>query len=777
LNRPIKQKVSIKNIHPASGHHPIGDRRTSEDQRPERTGSDDAPGNLTDDSSRGNPDARSQSYRQELPYLSDYLARLGGQEKHQPKRLLGVFAKHSDAIADNPEAGAAPHLRDRHHIANERKNIEQRREPRGGAVAGNPPTDTLQVNSLTLSPLPLHELPYWSAYLSRLGGQVKQAAKPKTWPRVFIEQRKAKSWRQLFFTQRKAKIPHDNLRQDLVAASASAEQGRHPIGDRRVHNSSRRGVEANKIPVPYSLRVADLVEKSLYSRVGLRIWSYYFLAKLGLFWKELIAFHLLGNLAFALFILIPVTSYCRVKNVITVVLAFALLYYDSWLPPVGRLMSQASLLSNFSFAYLFELLGRFISWPVIGMLFAFMAVCFILSRWVRIDAVAIASMAIVGVFQILPLGHDVEQVMPDMDNVMQDFFARESKRSVLFVTPQADAVPFDVIFLHVCSLSWDDVHAVGLEEHPLWKRFDILLTKFNSAASYSGPGAIHLLRAKCGQQKHGEMYLPAAEKCYLMNSLQRSGFVTDVALNHDGKFDDFLGQLKEHGRLTPAPLALGGLEVTQYAFDKSPVYDDLAVLGRWLETRQTSNSSRVALYYNTVSMHDGNHLPGTHTSLDSLATYRTNLAKFLDETESFLQKLDASGRRAIVVMVPEHGGAVRGDKMQIAGLREIPTPSIALVPVGIKVIGDNIQREGEALLIDKPTSYLAISHIVERMLEQSPFNNNSFAPSDYVVDLPVTPFVAQNETTTVAEYDDQYYLKRGAAKWEAYTEFNKSAEK
>lgn len=625
------------------------------------------------------------------------------------------------------------------------------------------------------APLAVEALPSWSSYVGRLSEQVKQAAKPQSWQRVFVEQRKPKSWRRLFFERRKTGMPPNEAGHDRVAGDMPVAA--HPIGERRVHDRPRRepaaGGDASKTPLPYSLRVADLVEKRLYSRVGLRIWSYYFLAKLGLFWKELIDFHSPANLAFAVFILIPAPSLRKAKGIVTVVLALSLLYYDSWLPPIGRLFSQASLLSNFSFAYFIELLGRFISWPVIGLLLAFLTVCLILSRWVRIDAVAIVSMAALGVFQILPMGHAAQKPMPDMDRIMHEFFAGEAQRSVSFVTPQADAVPFDVIFIHVCSLSWDDVLAVGLDQHPLWQRFDMLLTRFNSAASYSGPAAIHLMRAKCGQQEHGRMYLPTEDKCYLMNGLQLAGFDENVALNHDGKFDDFLGQLKQHGRLEAPPMPLDGLEAVQYAFDKSPVYDDLSVLDRWLEQRQKSPAGRVALYYNTVSMHDGNHFPGVDSAPNTLSTYKMRLSKFLDELNTFLQKLDQSGRRAVVVMVPEHGGALRGDKMQIAGLREIPTPAITIVPVGIKVVGGNVKREGDALTIDKPTSYLAISHIVERMLEQSPFTDHRFVPSDYVENLPETPFVAQNEKTTVIEYDDQYYLGRGAGKWERYSEFNK----
>ena len=84
------------------------------------------------------------------------------------------------------------------------------------------------------------------------------------------------------------------------------------------------------------------------------------------------------------------------------------------------------------------------------------------------------------------------------------------------------------------------------------------------------------------------------------------------------------------------------------------------------------------------------------------------------------------------------------------------------------------KRAGESLSIDQSTSFLAISHIVQRMLEKSPYAGNSFMPSDYVVDLPLTPFVSQNERSTVAEYNHRFYLNRGDGEWEEYEEFNKT---
>lgn len=522
-----------------------------------------------------------------------------------------------------------------------------------------------------------------------------------------------------------------------------------------------------------------------FATVTLGAWSFYFLAKLLLFWRELIGFHPLENLAFAAFILLPVKSrrWRRVKTAATLLLAVVLLYYDSWLPAIGRVLSQATLLSGFSLNYLIELIGRFISLPTVAMLVIVWVVYWFVSRWIRVGAIVIAGMAAMAILQNpapRPIAQSAQtgkqaggivtaDTKPDMDKVLQAFYIREKSRSVSFPTPPADAVPFDVIFIHVCSLSWDDLRTMGLDTHPLWHRFDFLMTRFNSAASYSGPAAIRILRSTCGQPPHANLYTPASEQCYLMNNLKRSGFEPGLALNHDGHYDDFLQTVQTQGLLNVSPIPLEGIAITQHAFDNSPIYDDFHVLARWLENRQKSSTPRMALFYNTVSLHDGNHLDGANSKLDSMGTYKVRLAKLLDDLEKFMQSIEKSGRRAVVAMIPEHGAAVRGDKMQIAGLREIPSPAITLVPVGIKVIGGNLQREGNTLSIDEPTSYLAVSHIIARLLEAPPFTKNSFAPSDYVAGLPATPFVSQNDAVVIAGYNHRYYLRQDAAGWVDYS--------
>jgi hypothetical protein len=76
----------------------------------------------------------------------------------------------------------------------------------------------------------------------------------------------------------------------------------------------------------------------------------YFIAKI-VCSMELTGFHPLENIAFAAFILLPVKHRWVVGLKAILSLAVVLLYYDSWLPPIGRVVAQASLLSSFSLPY------------------------------------------------------------------------------------------------------------------------------------------------------------------------------------------------------------------------------------------------------------------------------------------------------------------------------------------------------------------------------------------------------------------------------------------
>ncbi len=91
------------------------------------------------------------------------------------------------------------------------------------------------------------------------------------------------------------------------------------------------------------------------------------------------------------------------------------------------------------------------------------------------------------------------------------------------------------------------------------------------------------------------------------------------------------------------------------------------------------------------------------------ADYKVRAQKLFDDLDNFFTELEKSGRKVMVVVVPEHGGALKGDKMQVSGLRDIPSPSITNVPTAVKFFGMKAPHEGAPIIIDQPSSYLAVS--------------------------------------------------------------------
>ena len=511
--------------------------------------------------------------------------------------------------------------------------------------------------------------------------------------------------------------------------------------------------------------------RSVSDRLGW--WNLYFIAKLVLLALGLIGLHLIENLAFAVVLgAMAAPRWRRLRPWVGVPVAIALAYYDSWLPGFSRVVSQVSVISGFSAAYLAELAGRFVNATVLGALVVALVAFIAIKRFVRLDVFVVAAMIALALVLAPPKPAADTTAAKDAagspapkspDAMLSEFFQAEAQRAVAFPKPPEASTPFDVIFIHVCSLSWDDLQATGMDKHPLLASFDAVLRRFNSVSTYSGPAAIRFLRAGCGQTRHKDLYAPAPARCLLMPDLQEAGLEMQLVLNHDGHFDDFLSFVKAQGVQVPA-LPINGIAAPQRSFDDSRIHDDAAVLARWLEARQKSAAPRAAVYYNTVSLHDGNRLVSDPKTKSS-ETYKARLVKLLDDLNGFVGKLAASGRRAVVVLIPEHGAAWRGDAAQIAGLREIPTPAITLVPVGIRVIGPDARRSGEALQVSEPTSYLALSYIVARMLAKPPYGAEGFRPSDYTAGMPTTEFVSEGETATILRRGSSYLIRQDQDPW------------
>ncbi|MDW3682879.1 cellulose biosynthesis protein BcsG [Cupriavidus sp. CV2] len=518
------------------------------------------------------------------------------------------------------------------------------------------------------------------------------------------------------------------------------------------------------------------------------LWNLYFAAKLYLCATGQVAPKWLFNILFASVLLFPLRRrWLRLlRQCLALPAGAALLYWESNLPPFARVASQFSNLQSFTPAYMLELSQRVISHQMIVTAMAALIAYAIVNRWVRVSTFVLLALLVVPMWQQVggiaagtaatriaggtagtpgPAGVDSAAVAGDKDAQLAGFREQESKRQVSFgKLAAAPDAQFDIVVLHICSLAWDDLDVAKARNHPLLSRFDFLFKDFSSAASYSGPAAIRLLRASCGQQSHQALYSQAPAQCHLFEDLALAGFDVKMLMNHDGHFDNFLDVVqKEIGVPDVKPEPTAGLPVAMRAFDNSPILDDYAVLENWYKGRLAQKGGPMALYYNTVSLHDGNRLHGQ--KLTSLESYPLRVNKLLGDVDKLIELIGRSGRKAVVVFVPEHGAALRGDENQIAGMREIPSPRIVHVPVGVKLVGLPAPAAGQPLTIEAPSSFLALVQLLSNIVADSPFRPGAPALPQYANELPQTQMIGEGDDTVMLRRRNDYVVRGADGIW------------
>ena len=511
-------------------------------------------------------------------------------------------------------------------------------------------------------------------------------------------------------------------------------------------------------------------------------WNLYFLSKVILAWMGALDLHILSNLLLLAALLVPLPwRGARIaRTVVAIPVAVALYYQDTWWPPFERLLAQPGVL-DFSASYWLELLGRFINWQMVALLALLVCGYWLLKPWLRVTTLSVLGMLGMAAMA-LPLpaglqfaggggataaqgggGTGAPRGGPANNETLNAYLAGFYQQQAGLKTafpPAHGGTPFDVIILNICSLAWSDLDEVGLRHNPLFDGMDVVFDDFNSATSYSGPAAIRLLRASCGQTSHTALFDPVPAQCQLFANLQALGFQNELAMNHT-----------KYGGLAATPLPIENYPRALIAFDKSPLRRDSDVLTGWLKRRQAETTGQVALFYNTISLHDGNRIVGADGRAMA-SDYKARAQMVLGDLDGFIDALEKNGRRAVVVVVPEHGAALHGDRMQIPGMREIPSPSITHVPVGVKLVGMGIPAAGGPRRVTAPSSYLAISELVARI-----YALNAQAPADgrnwdgLLQGLPTTPSVSENEGAKVIDYDGRPWLQlKGSQAWTPYPE-------
>lgn len=509
---------------------------------------------------------------------------------------------------------------------------------------------------------------------------------------------------------------------------------------------------------------------------GLGHWNLYFILKFALQWGGYLNIQVLPNLLFAAFLLLPLNGRFSVigRRLIAVPAAVALFYQDTWLPPLSNWMAWPSAADFFS-GHLLVLAERLVDWNLFGWLLLLVVAYLFVQPWLRMTTLSLVALAWLGCVNLLVLypGHEPDATRVSapsdtvmgasaaLDNYLQQFYRTEAERRVGFKPSTSAAQPFDLVLINIDSMAWDDLDFSGLRDHPLLRQMDVQFDHFNSAASERIPATLRLLRAGCGQTPRSQLYVPAEEPCLLFDELGRQGFVGETLLNHTGQLDGFLNAVQTLGALPGPEIDLSHLSPVLAGPDGSPVLRDGEVLDLWWQHRQAQPDQRVALFYNTLTLYEGNRLVTVHGA-GRRADYKARAQTLLDDLNGFIEQLELSGRPVVVVMVPDRGAALRGDRMQFPGMREIPGPAITQVPVGIKLIGMGRNPRTAPLHISEPSSYLALAQIIDRLYASSSrVEDQQPDLQPLLTGLAQTSWVSESENSLVLDYAATPYVRIG----------------
>lgn len=523
---------------------------------------------------------------------------------------------------------------------------------------------------------------------------------------------------------------------------------------------------------------------------GLGVWNVYFIIAFALAAFGYIELNLLGNALLMAWLLLPVgPKWLRIlRGTLGVAAAAVLLYSESWLPGVDSILANKGGIAGFSLLYMAEFALDFINVKMVGWGLLVFLGYFLVRRYVRMTFFTIVyflgAVTMPWVQSILPerapvvtadAGGQTNEAAAPAKTGKADakavgewydaFLAYEHDRRARFPNGLSEKdTPFDILLLSICSVSNDDLAVSQLDQHPLFKEFNIRFDSFNAATAYSGPALLRLLNGACGQPSHSELYGERRPECEIMTRLGTLGYSQRLLMDHSGEYDNFLQSMRDKAGVT-ATLDNAKYPTRYMGFDDEEIADSLAVLRHWQRTQVKSKAGRTATLINFIALHDGNRLPGRGRA----EPFKPRAQEMFDNIRTFLRELERSGRKTMVVIVPEHGAAVRGDKIQVPRLRDIPTMRISRVPVMVKFVGLK-GMPNEPIHVTGNTSYLALTSLIGKTLETDYFSKDGgTVPLEQLVhDLPQTNPVSENGTVQTLEYQGREYFRQNGGEWKPY---------
>lgn len=460
-------------------------------------------------------------------------------------------------------------------------------------------------------------------------------------------------------------------------------------------------------------------------------------------------------------------------------LALLLVYHESFLPPPSALNANAADLSDFSVSFILDFLKSAVNPKLTLALLSTLVLTALLSAYVRLTVFALGALlfslnagsltgtqaesaTLTADLSDNPLDMELPPTEENLNAYLNAFYAHENTRRTLFpATLPSGNGDFDIVLLNICSLASDDLSYSGLEKADFLSRLDITFENFNSATSYSGPATLRLLKSACGQSSHASLYTSRPE-CELFTALSLLNFKEQAFFDHSGTFGDYLKSLKEVGGLSVPLAAQRDYRVALKAFDGEGIYAASDVFNHYLKEGQGRTGESTLTLMNLIALHDGNtDLSGR--PLD----FKTRAISLFKDISEFMEALEKSGRKTLLIVIPEHGAALRGDRIQLSRLRDIPSPSLTRVPAGLKFVG--LKRPLEKHSVTEPASYQALSELIARILNGGFMREDSTLSTVTLTShLPVTEEVSENANATVIRYADAYYLRLENRPWIRY---------
>ena len=533
---------------------------------------------------------------------------------------------------------------------------------------------------------------------------------------------------------------------------------------------------------------------------GPGLWNVYFICKFFLSSLGYLRLEMLANVAFFCFLLLPTKGrFARfVKQLVALVCGIALIWSESFLPGPQSIMANASGITGFSFNYVIQLAWDFINWRMVFAGLAILLIYYAARDFVRVTAITgcwLLYLVISPFFGTTPAQQsnlvpqaavagaaaaagDPEALLAqskgtaqgavtseEIDKWYRTFIAYERDRVARFpdaINPKD--TPFDIVILNICSLSTDDLIAANLINNRTFNQFNIRFDHFNSATSYSGPAAPRLLNGACGQPSHNGLYDARRPECEVMNRLDALGFKQHLFLDHSGVYDNYLNAMRTQAGLT-APFERRRYPIKYMSFNDEEIADTLSVLRHWRSVVTKEKAKRSVSLFNFIALHDGNRQPGK----SRWEEFEPRARAFINALDTFMAELQRSKRKVMLVIVPEHGAAVRGDRIQTPRLRDIPSRRITQVPVMVKFFGLN-KLPKTPVHVTSDTSYLALTTLIGRVIETNYFSKPEGAVplADLINDLPTTHMVSENAQAMVLEYKGKDYLKMSKGQWRPY---------